>query len=225
MLPNLTLFDLDHTLIPVDSDYEWGEFLIAQGLVDGLHYRTRNDEFYAQYRAGTLDIKQFLGFSLAPLAAHDYPALLALQAQFMREIVLPQIRGKALELVRSHTHAGDLCAVVTATNAFVAAPIALAFGVQNLIASVPAQENGQFSGAVRGIACYRQGKVARIEAWLESLGCNWAAFSKSTFYSDSHNDIALLERVSEPVATNAEPMLRAHATRCGWRILDLFDDQ
>lgn len=225
MLPNLTLFDLDHTLIPIDSDFAWGEFLIAQGLVDGPQYRACNDEFYAQYRAGTLDIQQFLEFALTPLAARDYPALLALQAEFMRTIILPHVKGAALALVKAHIAAGDLCAVVTATNAFVAAPIAWAFGVQNLVASVPAQENGRFNGAVRGIPCYRDGKVLRVEAWLESHGRNWSGFEKSTFYSDSHNDIALLEHVSEPVATNAEPMLRTHAVRRGWRILDLFDDQ
>ena len=221
--PRLALFDLDLTLLPVDSDFEWGSFLARKGAVDGVVYARRNAEFYEQYKAGTLDMGAFLAFGLAPLAAHDRSTLDAWHAEFMRDVIEPQVRPRALALVAQHREAGDLCAVVTATNAFVTAPIARRFGIEHLVATIPAQHDGRFTGGVRGEPCFREGKVSRVTAWLESLGASWQAFGSSTFYSDSRNDIALLEHVTHPVAANADDTLQAHADARGWRRLSLFD--
>lgn len=221
----LALFDLDHTLLPIDSDFEWGNFLAQKGIVDAEWFRRRNEEFYEQYKAGTLDMRAFLEFGLAPLAENDRAMLERLHAEFMRAVVEPRITPRALALVESHRSAGELCAIVTATNAFVTAPIARRFGVAHLIATIPAQEDGRFTGGVRGQPCFKEGKLLRVTSWLESLGLAWQSFASSTFYSDSRNDIALLEHVTAPVATNPDPTLAAHATARGWRHLSLFDDQ
>ena len=222
--PRLALFDLDHTLLPIDSDFEWGSFLAREGVVDGAWFERRHHEFYAQYQAGTLDMDAFLAFGLAPLAAHDRATLDRLHAEFMRTVVEPNLRDEARALVALHRDAGDLCAVVTATNAFVTAPIVRRFGIDHLIATVPAQDDGRFTGGVRGEPCFREGKVRRVTSWLESLGASWQAFATTTFYSDSRNDIALLERVTVPVATNPDPTLLAQARARGWRHFRLFDD-
>ncbi len=223
--PGLALFDLDHTLLPIDSDFEWGDFLARRGVVDAAWFKRRNEEFYEQYKAGTLDMRAFLVFGLGPLAAHDRVTLEALHRDFMHEVVEPRIDPRALALVAAHRDAGDLCAVVTATNAFVTSPIARRFGVEHLVATVPAQDaTGRFTGEVRGEPCFREGKLVRVTAWLESLGLAWDSFSSSTFYSDSRNDLALLEHVRVPVATNPDPVLEAHARARGWRHLSLFDD-
>ena len=223
--PRLALFDLDHTLLPIDSDFEWGSLLARKGAVDSAWFARRNEEFYAQYKAGTLDMVAFLEFGLAPLAAHDRATLDGWHRDFMRDVIEPNVRDRALRLVERHREAGDLCAIVTATNAFVTAPIARRFGVEHLIATVPAQRDGQFTGGVRGEPCFREGKVSRVTAWLEGLGSSWDAFASSTFYSDSRNDIALLERVTNPVATNPDDTLRAHANARGWPHLSLFDPE
>ncbi len=220
----LALFDLDHTLLPVDSDYEWGEFLGRSGVVDGARFRQANERFYQQYRDGTLDIREFLEFALAPLARIPAPQLRALQDEFMASVIAPVLHPRAQGLVAGHREAGDLCAVVTATNAFVTAPIAEAFGVAHLIASIPAQRQGRFTGAIEGTPCYREGKITRVTQWLETLGRAWHSFDETVFYSDSHNDLALLGHVTEPVATNADATLRQHALDRGWRTLELFDD-
>ena len=222
--PGLALFDLDHTLLPIDSDFEWGSFLARKGVVDAAWFARRNEEFYEQYKAGTLDMTAFLEFGLAPLAAHDRATLDDWHAEFMRDVIEPVIDARALALVAGHREAGDLCAIVTATNAFVTAPIVRRFGVEHLVATIPAQVDGRFTGGVRGEPCFREGKVARVTAWLESLGASWQSFPSSTFYSDSRNDIALLEHVTVPVATNSDPTLHAHALARGWRLLSLFDD-
>jgi HAD superfamily hydrolase (TIGR01490 family) len=222
--PRLALFDLDHTLLPIDSDFEWGSFLARKGVVDGVWFARRNEEFYEQYKAGTLDMVAFLEFGLAPLAAHDHPTLAEWHAEFMCDVIEGHVHASALALVDKHRDAGDLCAIVTATNAFVTAPIARRFGVEHLIATIPAQVDGRFTGGVRGEPCFREGKVTRVTAWLESLGAAWQSLASSTFYSDSRNDIALLEHVTIPVATNPDDTLRAHATARGWRHLSLFDD-
>lgn len=225
MVLNLALFDLDHTLLPVDSDYEWGEFLGRRGIVSTDSYRAQNRLFYEAYTAGTLDIYAFLRFALAPLARLPRVEAERLHAQYMQEVIAPQVTPGALALVRTHQEQGDLCAMVTATNAFVTAPIAFAFGLDHVIASVPAQENGAFTGEVRGTPCYREGKVVRVNEWLETLGRSWSSFARITFYSDSHNDLALLEQVNDPCVTNGDERLSAVARDRGWRTLSLFDDQ
>nr|WP_194240856.1 HAD family hydrolase [Tepidiphilus baoligensis] len=221
MKVNLTLFDLDNTLLAGDSDFEWAQFLIRRGLVDAELYEAKNAEFYAQYQAGTLDIHAFLDFQLAPLARHERRELEALHAEFMREVIEPMMTPAAKALVRDHLAAGDVVAIVTATNAFVTGPIARAFGVCHLIATIPEQHNGRFTGRCRGTPAFQAGKIERVESWLESLGLWWTNFSCTTFYSDSHNDLPLLERVAEPVAVDPDERLRSHALRHGWRILSL----
>jgi len=221
----LALFDLDYTLLPIDSDFEWGDFLVRQGKVDGATYRRLNDEYFSQYKAGTLDIREFLEFSLAPLARLERSVLDALHCEFMSTVIVPRLTPAARGLVEAHRAAGDLCAVVTATNAFVTGPITRALSIEHLIATVPEQIDGHFTGRVRGEPSFREGKVTRVEAWLESLGLHWSSFATVTFYSDSHNDLALLERVSDPVATNADAPLTALARQRGWRTLQLFNDQ
>ncbi|SCU82657.1 Phosphoserine phosphatase SerB [Cupriavidus necator] len=223
---NLALFDLDHTLIPTDSDHEWGRFLVRLGVVDEATYRQKNDEFYGHYKAGTLDIQAFLRFALAPLAANPRDRLDAMRVRFMHEVIDPVITPQARALVYKHLEAGDLCAVVTATNSFVTAPIATAFGIKHLIATEPATVDGkpesQYTGEVEGVPSFREGKITRVEAWLRSQGAQWDHFEKTTFYSDSANDLPLLEKVSEPIATNPDDRLRHHAAAAGWRIMDLF---
>jgi HAD superfamily hydrolase (TIGR01490 family) len=218
------LFDLDHTLLPIDSDFEWGQFLGREGIVALDEYRTQNEAFYRAYSEGTLDIFAFLRFALAPIAALPRARAEALHRQYMREVIEPMVLPQALELVARHRAQGDLCAVVTATNAFVTAPIAAAFGLDHLVASIPEQKDGVFTGGVRGTPCYREGKIVRVTEWLETLGRSFQSFARVTFYSDSHNDMALLERVTEPVATNADARLLAEARMRGWRTLTLFDD-
>ncbi len=218
---NLTLFDLDNTLLSGDSDFEWAQFLIAQGVLDREVHEAKNQAFYDDYKAGTLDIHAFLQFQLAPLARHARPELDAWHREFMATRIRPIIAAPARRLVRQHLDAGDLCAMVTATNSFVTGPICHEFGIPHLIATVPAQEDGRFTGAPRGMPAFKEGKIARMNLWLEEMGLWWGAFERSTFYSDSHNDLPLLERVTHPVAVDPDATLRAHAGRNGWPILSL----
>jgi len=215
----LVLFDLDNTLLAGDSDFEWAQFLIQQGVLDREVYEARNQQFYDQYQAGTLDIREFLDFQLKPLSRHPRAQLDAWHRDFMQRKIRPLMRGKAHALVESHR--GDLCAVISATNSFVTAPIASEFGVANLIATEPEQVNGSFTGGVSGIPCFREGKVARLDAWLAARGTKLASFPESWFYSDSLNDLPLLERVTHPVAVDPDPTLSQHARQNGWRIISL----
>ena len=218
---NLALFDLDNTLLAGDSDYEWGQFLVDRGVLDGTEYEAQNREYYEQYVAGTLDIHEFLGFALRPLARHEPEELARWHAEFMRARILPMITSEARALVARHTGAGDLCAIVTATNSFVTRPIAAEFGISHLIATEPESVNGRFTGRVSGTPCFREGKVERVGDWLAGLGVAFKSFSTSTFYSDSHNDLPLLERVTEPVAVDPDPQLEAEAARRHWRVMTL----
>lgn len=218
----LALFDLDHTLLPLDSDYEWARFLVRIGVLDGEAYERENDRFYQQYKAGTLDIFEFLRFALTPLATHPMAQLDAWHAQFMREVIEPAIRPAARDLVNRHLDAGDLCAVVTATNEFVTAPIARAFGVPTLLATGVEMVDGKFTGKPRGTPCFRDGKIENTERWLAGQGLTLDGAERSWFYSDSANDIPLLARVTDPVATNPDERLAAHAHAQGWRVLQLF---
>jgi len=218
---NLALFDLDNTLLSGDSDFEWAQFLISKGVVDAELQAAKNQIFYDQYKAGTLDIHEFLAFQLAPLTRHTRAELDAWHKEYMTQHIRPIIGAKARALVDEHRQRGDLCALVTATNSFVTGPIAREFGIPHLIATIPAFENGRFTGAPRGTPSFREGKIARTEAWLESMGLHWGSFDNSWFYSDSLNDLPLLGKVSHPVAVNPDDTLRAHAERHGWTVLSL----
>jgi HAD superfamily hydrolase (TIGR01490 family) len=216
---NLTLFDLDNTLLAGDSDFEWAQFLIEQGVLDREVYEARNNEFYEQYKRGTLDIHAFLDFQLKPLSRHPRRVLDAWHAEFMQKKIMPMMRASARALVDRHR--GDLCAIVTATNSFVTAPIAREFGVAHLIATEPAHVGGEFTGEVTGEPCFRDGKIRRLEAWLASCGQTLASFAESRFYSDSLNDLPLLEKVTHPVAVDPDATLRAHAAKLGWPVISL----
>jgi len=220
---NLALFDLDNTLLTGDSDFEWAQFLISKGVVDRELQEAKNIQFYEQYKAGTLDIYEFLIFQLAPLTRHSRAELDAWHAEYMARHIRPIIGAKARALVDRHLANGDLCAIVTATNSFVTGPIAREFGIPHLIGTVPAVdvENGAFSGGPRGTPAFRDGKIARVEGWLESLGLWWGSFADSYFYSDSHNDLPLMGKVRQPIAVDPDDKLRQHSTQMGWKIITL----
>ncbi len=220
-LLNLALFDLDNTLLAGDSDFEWAQFLIAKGVLDAELHAAMNETFFQQYKEGTLDIHEFLDFQLAPLARHSRAELDAWHAEFMTMRIRPIITATARERVAHHAAKGDLLAIVTATNSFVTGPICRELGIPHLIATVPAQTDGIFSGQPRGLPSFREGKVARVEAWLESLGLWWGSFGESWFYSDSHNDLPLLEKVTHPVAVDADDTLKATAEARGWLRMSL----
>lgn len=213
------LFDLDNTLLAGDSDFEWAQFLIEQGVLDREVYEARNQAFYDQYKAGTLDIHEFLDFQLKPLSRHPRAVLDAWHREFMAQKIKPIIRDSARTLVARHQ--ADLRVVITATNSFVTGPIAREFGIENLIATEPEQRGGEFTGNVVGMPCFREGKVARLEGWLAELGRPLASFSESRFYSDSLNDLPLLARVTHPVAVDPDDTLRAHAEQHGWPVISL----
>ena len=220
--PRLTLFDLDHTLLPLDSDYEWGEFTIRIGWNDPVEFARRNAEFYAHYQAGTLDVHDYVRFAIDAVRLRGPEAAAQAHDQFMREVIAPAIRPEALQLVRQHQQAGDTVLIVTATNEFVTRPIAQALGVGELLAMQLARdEAGWFTGEIDGIPTMREGKVQRMEHWLAERQLSWGDV-ESTFYSDSMNDVPLLEKVDHPVATNPDARLRTLAQERGWRILDLF---
>jgi HAD superfamily hydrolase (TIGR01490 family) len=218
---DLVLFDLDNTLLAGDSDFEWAQFLISKGVLDKEVHEARNQVFYDQYKAGTLDIFEFLDFQLKPLARHSRAQLDAWHREFMDTRIRPIMTPQARALVKSQLDAGAIVAVVTATNSFVTGPIVRAFGIPHLVATVPAQENGAFTGKPRGTPAFKSGKIERVEGWLESLGLWWDSFENSSFYSDSHNDLPLMNMVGNPVAVDPDDTLRAHATAQGWPVISL----
>ena len=221
----LALFDLDHTLLPIDSDHQWGEFLARIGAVDAVKQREKNDQFYRDYQAGVLDNQAFLDFQLAPLAKYSRIQLDEWHLQYMREVIQPFIKPQARALVKQHLDQGDLCVMVTATNEFVTAPIAKVFGIEHLIATDLGRVAGPssaFNGKAAGVPTYKEGKVVRTKQWLETRQLSFKSFSASYFYSDSKNDLPLLEQVSHPIATNPDATLRQVAQERAWRILDLF---
>jgi HAD superfamily hydrolase (TIGR01490 family) len=220
-MKHLALFDLDNTLLACDSDYEWGQYLVDRGVLSRAEYESQNAAFYEQYKAGTLDIHEFLGFALRPLAEHTPQDLERWHADFMAARIRPAMGAPAMALVRRHLDAGDLCAVVTATNSFVTGPIAREFGVPHLVATEPERVAGRFTGRVAGIPCFKKGKIARVEAWLAGQGYRLQDFAESAFYSDSHNDLPLLERVTCPVAVDPDAVLAAEAGRRGWPVISL----
>lgn len=219
----LALFDLDHTLIPLDSDYAWGEFTTARGWTDANEFKRQNDAFYEHYKAGTLDVHAYVRFATAAIVRQGASNSIAAHADFMRAVIENAIKPQALKLVRDHQAAGDTVIVVTATNAFVTRPIAKAFGVDELIAVdlVLDPGTGWYTGEIAGVPSFRDGKVARVQQWLADHGLDWDQVH-TTFYSDSINDLPLLEKATVPVATNPEARLRALAQERAWRILDLF---
>jgi HAD superfamily hydrolase (TIGR01490 family) len=217
----LALFDLDNTLLACDSDYEWGQFLVDRGVLERETYEAQNRAYYDQYAAGTLDIHEFLGFALRPLAEHTPADLARWHGEFMQARIVPAITPQARELVRGHLGEGDLCAIITATNSFVTAPIAREFGVQHLIATEPELRDGRYTGRVAGIPCFREGKLRRLDEWLGRLGHRFGDFADSTCYSDSHNDLPLLERVKHPVAVDPDPRLAGEARKRGWPVISL----
>lgn len=220
----LALFDLDHTLLPIDSDYAWGEFTLAMGWCDPGHFKTRNDAFYAHYQAGTLDVHAYVRFATEAIRLRGPDQALAAREEFLRRVIDPAIRREALDLVAGHRDAGDQVVIVTATNEFVTRPIADRFGVQELIAvNLQRDAGGWITGEIEGVPSMRAGKVTRMTEWLAQRGLDWPDVD-TTFYSDSLNDLPLLEQVRQPVATNPDPRLRRLAAERGWRILDLFDD-
>lgn len=219
----LCLFDLDDTLLPLDSDHAWGEFAVRLGWVDAEQYRRRNDAFYAQYKLGELDIHAYIDFATEPLRVRTPAQLSAAQQRFMHDVITPALRPAAFALVNEHRARGDTIALVTATNDFVTAPIAAAFGIETLIAvRLERASGGTITGRIDGVPSYREGKVVRVAQWLRSQGRDWQDFDRISIYSDSLNDLPLLERATDPVATNPSAALEAVARRRGWRVLSLF---
>ncbi len=219
----LTLFDLDGTLLPQDSDHLFGEFMVARGWADGGEFKRRNDAFYADYQAGRLDMNAYIDFATRPWRDRDPADIVAASQTFMSQWVQPLLTDAARALVSRHVQAGDRVAVVTATNEFVTRPIAQALGVQQLIATELARDAyGRVTGAIRGVPSFREGKITRVHDWLQVQGLDWSDVTRSTFYSDSTNDLPLLEHVSHPVVTNPSPELERIALERGWPLLKLF---
>jgi HAD superfamily hydrolase (TIGR01490 family) len=221
----LALFDLDHTLLPIDSDYSWGVFTQEIGWTDPVVFKERNDEFFEHYKAGTLDIHDYVRFATEALRLRGPAEAQAAHERFMHAVIEPAIRPEALALVRQHRDRGDEVVIVTATNEFVTRPIASAFGVEELIAVELARgADGWITGEISGVPSAREGKVERVAQWLAARGLDWGGV-EATFYSDSVNDLPLLEAVDHPVATNPDLGLRGIAAARGWRILDLFKEK
>lgn len=218
MKPRLALFDLDNTLIASDSDHAWAQFLIEEGVLHPAEYHAKNEWFYERYKDGTLDIHEFLDFQLAPIAGVPRAKLDAWHADFMQRKIRPMIFPKAAGLIASH--AGALTAIVTATNRFITAPIAAELGVPNLLATDIEEADGVFTGKARGTPTFREGKIRRVREWLAGLGTRLEDY-ESWFYSDSHNDLPLLERVTHPVAVDPDATLRSLARERGWPVISL----
>ncbi len=211
----LALFDLDNTLLAGDSDYLWGCFLASKGLVDKHIYEEANLRFYEDYKQGTLDIHEFLSFALTPLAENDADDLRAMHEEFMEEHIKPIMNPAGKDKVEEHRSQGDHLVIITATNSFVTGPIASAFGINDLIATEPEMLNGQYTGKIDGIPCFQEGKITKLNRWLENSGMN---LEGSYFYSDSHNDLPLLEQVSFPVVVDPDEILEKVARERGWPI-------
>lgn len=215
---SLAIFDLDNTLLAGDSDYLWGQFLIDKGIVDGEEYARANQYYYDHYQAGTLDIHEYARFAFKPLSEHPREDLLRWREQFLQEYIRPIMLDSARALIESHKTQGDTLLVITATNRFVTEPVVAAYGIDNLLATNPREEQGRFIAEIEGIPCFQEGKVKRLELWMAEKGLN---LEDSWFYSDSHNDIPLLERVSNPVAVDPDKPLRELAESRDWKIISL----
>jgi len=221
----LALFDLDHTLLPLDSDHAWGEFTTRIGWTDEAEFKRRNDDFFAQYQAGALNTHEYIRFATDAIKRHGPGAAAQAHELFMREVIGPAITPQALALVRERQQDCDAVVIVTATNEFITRPIAHAFGVNELIATnLAREEGGWITGEIAGTPSFREGKVERVEQWLAERALGWSDVEVS-FYSDSTNDLPLLEKSQYPVATNPSPALEKIAQERGWRILRLFAEQ
>lgn len=221
----LALFDLDHTLLPLDSDYQWADYLARTGRAgDPAEAQRRNEELMERYNAGQLTAEQSAEFMLGLLARASMPELARWHESFMAEVIRPAIRDNAIDLVQRHMARGDLCAIVTATNDFVTAPIARAFGIPHLIATVAETRQGRYTGRIHGVPSFQAGKIVRVDDWLSGMGLTRNTFQESYFYSDSPNDLPLLEVVTRPIATNPSQALREVALQRGWEVLDLFKE-
>ncbi len=218
----LAIFDLDNTLIAGDSDHLWGEFLVRHGHVDPILYRQENDRFYEEYQQGRLNIQEWLEFQFEPLAAHSAALLNEWRELFIREDIHPIMLPKAEALIDSHRNKGDTLLIITATNRFITEPIAALLGIDHLIATEPEQVDGEYTGRVDGVPSYKEGKITRLNEWLAGQGLS---IEGSTFYSDSHNDLALLNRVDHPVAVDPDEILSGVAEEKGWPILSLRDQK
>ena len=214
----LAIFDLDNTLIAGDSDHAWGEFLIEKGVVDKAEFKATNDQFYADYLEGKLDIIEYIRFALAPLKAHSLTQLHEWRKEFIKTIVEPMVLPKGLALIEEHKQKGDYCLIITATNQFVTEPIADMLGVDDLIATVPEFKEGYYTGEIVGTPSYQEGKVVRLNEWLEDHSYT---ISESFFYSDSHNDIPLLEEVGYPIVVDGDDSLLAYAKEKSWQTISL----
>ena len=218
---NLALFDLDNTILAGDSDYNWSRFLIQEGYLDGAIHAEKNEKFYADYKAGTLDIYAFVEFQFKPLARNPRTVLNQLLKKYVEEVIEPMITEKARALVKRHQDEGDLIIVITATNSFITKPIAELFGIENLIGTDPEEKEGEFTGKVSGLPSFKEGKVTRLEAWLKNKKLSLASFEKSYFYSDSHNDLPLMQKVTHPVAVDSDDVLSEYAQSKGWPQISL----
>ena len=218
---NLALFDLDNTILAGDSDYNWSRFLIQEGYLDGAIHAEKNEKFYADYKAGTLDIYAFVEFQFKPLARNPRTVLNQLLKKYVEEVIKPMITEKARALVKRHQEEGDLIIVITATNSFITKPIAELFGIENLIGTDPEEKEGEFTGKVTGLPSFKEGKVTRLEAWLKGKNLLLTSFEKSYFYSDSHNDLPLMQKVTHPVAVDSDDVLSEYAKSKGWPQISL----
>lgn len=221
MSQNLAIFDLDNTLLAGDSDYNWSLFLIEEGLIDAQAHHDKNEQFYEDYKNGCLDIYAFLAFQLKPLSEHSKAFLDELHLKYMEKVIRPMMTEKAQDLVNQHKTNGDLCMIITATNSFVTKPIAAAYGIEHLIGTDPAFVDGRFTGEVDGLPSFQEGKVTRLNDWLAARGKQLDDFGSSYFYSDSHNDLPLMQLVTHPVAVDADETLTAHAKQHGWPCISL----
>ena len=220
----LALFDLDNTLLAGDSDFQWGQFLIEEGLLERETHEAKNLQFYEDYKAGNLDIYAFVEFQFKPLMERSRAELDTLHERYMERKVLPMMTEKAKALVEQHRANGDLMVIITATNTFVTNPIARAFGIDHLIGTIPEEVNGEFTGKVTGTPSFQQGKVTRLNEWLAERGQTLADFETTWFYSDSHNDLPLMKLVNKPIAVDPDPTLKAYAIEHGWPVVSLRKD-
>ena len=218
---NLALFDLDNTILAGDSDYNWSRFLIQEGYLDASYHAERNEKFYADYKKGTLDFYAFVEFQFRPLARNPRKILNQLLLKYVEEVIKPMITEKSYMIVKQHHDQGDLLVVITATNSFITKPIAQLFNIDNLIGTDPEEINGEFTGKISGMPSFKDGKVIRLEAWLKNKNLSLSDFEKSYFYSDSHNDLPLLQKVTHPVAVDSDNILKEYAKTRGWPQISL----